>query len=98
MTVTFNTQPSYSTSPCVNAEWPDAESWHQVDVTEFVTQWYSGTHDNYGIYCFCTGTEGTCVPGFWSKDYIEETLRPYLIVEYYPEDLEQGTWAEIKEN
>jgi hypothetical protein len=96
LTVTYNTQPEYDIASPVLDEWPAAETWHQVDVTGFVTNWVGGVHDNHGIYCFCQGTEGTCVPGFWSGDYQDVTLRPRLIIEYYPETLDQCTWGCIK--
>jgi hypothetical protein len=94
--VTFNTQPEYDTVPEIEGTWPAADDWYQLDVTEFVESWFAGSHANYGIYCFCKGTEGTCVPGFWSGDYQEESLRPRLVVEYYPEELCQCTWGFIK--
>ena len=94
--VTYNTQPEYDLNPFQAATWPKAGNWHQVDVTEFVESWVNGSHDNYGIYCFCQGTTGTCVPGFWSVDYHEVNLRPKLVIEFYPEALSQCTWGCIK--
>ncbi len=96
LTVTFNTQPDYDTTLPLTAVWPDAGTWYNVDVAEFVEEWVVGTHDNFGIYCFCEGTTGTCVPGFWSGDYQDESLRPRLVVEYFPEKLDQCTWGCIK--
>ncbi|MBN2607573.1 MAG: DNRLRE domain-containing protein, partial [Candidatus Fermentibacteraceae bacterium] len=98
LTVTFNTQPGYDTATPLTAAWPEAGTWHQVDVTGFVEEWVGGTHVDFGIYCFCEDTEGTCVPGFWSSDYQEQSLRPRLVVEYFPEGFDQCTWADIKED
>lgn len=95
-TVTFNSQPGYDTTVSVSADWPAAGTWHSVDVQPFVEEWISGTHCNYGIYCFCQGTEGTSVPGFWSGDYPDEELRPRLVIEYQEMSFASATWGLLK--
>lgn len=96
LTVTLNTQPEYGEDPSVTASWPAAGSWFEVDVTEFVQAWVDGSHPVEGIYCSSTGTTGTSVPGFWSKDSPDETLWPQLVVTWSEEGMECGTWAAIK--
>jgi hypothetical protein len=95
-TVTYNTQPDYSDDVQATADWPTPAGWHVVDVTDFVEGWYSGDIDNYGLYCHCDGTTGTCVAGFYSKDYPVEEQRPKLVITYTAADVEETTWGEIK--
>ena len=94
--VTYSTQPTYDTGTSVTGTWPYPDTWYEVDVTPFVQAWLDGTHVNHGIYCFAQNTAGTCVPGFWSKDYSDQSLRPRLVVEFTPEGFEQVTWGELK--
>ena len=95
-TVTYNTQPDYSEDVQSAVDCPDPLDWHVVDVTDFVESWYSGDIDNYGVYCHCHGTTGTCVAGFYSKDYSEEELWPKLVVTYSSAVVEDATWGEVK--
>ncbi len=95
-TVTFNTQPDYDPSPSITGYWPDPEDWYSVDVLTFVEDWVSGSHSNFGIYCFREGTTGTCVPGFWSSNYSDEALRPRLVIEYQDLSLVSSTWGYLK--
>jgi hypothetical protein len=97
-TVTFSNQPSFDAAPFVTGYWPDLDTWYSVDVLPFVEAWLDGSHGNHGIYCFCQGVTATCVPGFWSNDYAEETLRPLLVITIEGEDMETGTWGELKES
>jgi hypothetical protein len=95
-TVTYNTQPAWSAAVTAAGSWPDTGEWHVVDVTDFVQAWWSGAEENYGIYCHSDGTTGTCVPGFYSSNWADESLRPGLDVVYWPQELEQGSWGSIK--
>ena len=95
-TVTYNTQPDYELSQSINGIWPGADTWYEVDVTSFAVQWVEGTHQNYGIYCFCEGTTGTCVPGFWSSNYPDSSLHPRLVIEYQELGLDDTTWGTLK--
>jgi hypothetical protein len=95
-TVTFNTQPAWSAAVTATGSWPVADEWHVVDVTGFVQAWCSGAEENYGIYCHSASTTGTCVPGFYSSNWADESLRPSLVVVYWPQELEQGSWGSIK--
>ena len=96
LTVTFNNQPSYSSVITTVGYWPDADEWYSLDVTEFVLAWFSGSEENFGIYCHSQNTTGTCDAGFWSSNYSNETLRPKLVVTYVEQELSGTTWALIK--
>jgi hypothetical protein len=96
LSVTYNTQPDYDTSQQIAGYWPEADTWYEVDVTDYVAAWVAGAHVNHGIYCFCQGTTGTCVPGFWSKDYAHSELHPRLVITYEITDLDQASWGEVK--
>lgn len=95
-TVTFNTQPNYSSVIMEIGYWPEVLEWCIVDITEFVVAWFSGSEENFGIYCHSQNTTGTCVPGFYSSNYSNVDLRPKLVVTYYEVELSATTWASIK--
>ena len=95
-TVTYNTQPDFDTDIELQGYWPSANEWYSLDVTQFAEAWLNGSHVNYGIYCWCAETTGTCVPGFWSSDYSDEELRPVLAVDYQDLAFTSQTWAAIK--
>ena len=95
-TVTYNTQPGYSTEISFTGYWPAANEWYTVDVLEFVQCWLDESHPNQGIYCFCNETTSTCVPGFWSSNYTQEELHPKLVITYWENQLEPETWGSIK--
>jgi hypothetical protein len=81
--VTYNTQPAYSQDDSVVTGWPQANnSWHAVDITEFVQMWHDGTLANHGIYGHCLNTVSTCCAEFNSSDVANEGQRPRLTIEY----------------
>ncbi len=81
--VTYNTQPAYSHDDSVVTGWPQQNnSWHPVDVTEFVRMWHDGSLENFGIYCHCQNTLSTCCAEFNSSDVGMEERRPRLTIEY----------------
>jgi hypothetical protein len=81
--VTFSTQPAYSHDDSVVTDWPQQNnSWHAVDVTEFVRMWHDGTLENYGIYCHSQNTVSTCCAEFNSSDVATPERRPRLTIEY----------------
>jgi len=95
-TVTYNTIPSYNEITVVTADWPTASSWQVIDVTGFVQSWVDGTIDNYGILTHVVNTPSTSCPGFYSSNYSNEQLRPYLLVTGSGLSLDQMTWSEVK--
>jgi hypothetical protein len=95
-TVTFNTQPDYDESQSITGTWPESETWCSVNVLPYVSAWVEDAHPNQGIYCFCEGTTGPCVPGFRSSNYPDETLRPRLVIEYEAQGFENNTWGFLK--
>jgi hypothetical protein len=81
--VTYSAQPAYSHDDSVVTAWPQQNnSWHGVDVTEFVRMWHDGTYENYGIYCHCQNTVSTSCAEFNSSDVATEDRRPRLTIEY----------------
>jgi hypothetical protein len=95
-TVTFNTMPSWSTDISADSPWPDVGEWISIDVIDFVEAWYQGTEDNYGLFGHYIGASGSCCAGFYSSNYVNTDLRPFLLVECSELPLDQDTWAEIK--
>jgi hypothetical protein len=97
-TVTHNNMPPYSGSGAVfTSNWPSASTWHSVDVTGFVTAWYSGSQQNYGLYCHSTGCTGTSDCAFYSSNVGSPTYRPRLRIVYTPPtSLDETSWGGIK--
>ncbi|UCE26932.1 MAG: DNRLRE domain-containing protein [Candidatus Coatesbacteria bacterium] len=95
-TVTYNNSPAYSDDVSATADWPDVDTWHTVNATEFVEGWYDGSFDNYGLYCHCEDTTGTCVAGYWSSNYSDESLRPKLVIEYTMLGVEPASLGDAK--
>jgi len=81
-TVNFNNQPDYTTDGQVVTGWPSGGSWHSVDVTGLVTDWYNGTETNYGFIGHCQGTSGMSDCAFLSTRYSGTTYDPRLVVDY----------------
>ena len=48
-TVCYSNMPAFTTDGALfTSSWPTAGSWHTMDVTDFVAEWYAGT-DNHGL-------------------------------------------------
>ncbi len=97
-TVTFGNRPSHTEEGVVIlSDWPVANSWHSVDVTDFTLDWFSGETDNYGLYChsqYCTGMND-CL--FYSSRVSVPAYRPKLVVNYTTSaSLDPVTWGEVK--
>ena len=99
-TVTWGNKPDYTEDGGITlTEWPSANSWHTVDVTDFTINWYNETTDNYGLYCtawLCTSIND-CL--FYSSRVSVPAYRPKLVITYTTgADLEAATWGEVKVN
>ena len=94
--VTWNNMPSYSTSVSSISPWPEVHAWNSVDVTAFAQCWYDGSLDNYGLCGHYLETVGNCCAGFYSSNYANPAVRPYLQVVCEEVALDQDTWGEIK--
>ena len=99
-TVKFTDQPAYTTDGQVVTGWPSAGTWHSVDVTDFVTAWYDGTEDNYGIIGHSRNTTSTCDCQIPSSRYSGTTYDPRLVVDYTGTgtDIEAESLGTIKAN
>lgn len=96
--VTYNTMPSYSTTVSQESAWPGVQEWMSIDVTEFVESWYTGTTQNYGLFGHYLETIGNCCAGFYSSNYANENLRPYMVITYGETALESESWGKIKQS
>ena len=95
-TLTYNTLPSWSGSSSVTTGWPTASSWHVIDITEFVQGWVDGTFENHGVFAHVENTPSTSCPGFYSSNFSNDQLRPYLLVTGAGLSFDQVTWGEVK--
>ena len=98
-TVNYSNMPGFTPDGAIfTSSWPSGSSWHSVDVTEFVIDWYAGTTDNYGFYCHSTGcTTSISDCAFYSSRVTPTSYRPKLVVTYTPQSaLEETTWGNLK--
>ncbi|NQV17561.1 MAG: DNRLRE domain-containing protein [Armatimonadetes bacterium] len=80
--VTFNTQPAYNEAMEIITDWPEPNTWHAVDVTEFVQFWIDNPNANFGVFCHCISTTSTCVAEFNSSDHSNSDVHPKLTINY----------------
>ncbi|MFC1887971.1 DNRLRE domain-containing protein [Candidatus Cloacimonadota bacterium] len=80
--VTFNSQPEFDPTTEILTDWPEPNSWHQVDITALVQYWLDNPDQNFGVYCHAINTTGTCVAGFNSSDHPNSELHPKLTIDY----------------
>ncbi len=97
-TVTYNNMPDHTEAGgVILSSWPGGSSWHTVDITDFVIDWYAGATDNYGIHC---GSQNTTAPHdvvYYSSRVSAPAYRPRLVVTYtVPSALETETWGSLK--
>ncbi|MCP4231197.1 MAG: DNRLRE domain-containing protein, partial [bacterium] len=95
-TVTYNTEPDYTTDGMITTDWPSAGTWHTVDVTDFVEGWYISTFDNYGVYCHSIDTTRQGGAGYNSKDSADSLYWPVLYIHYTNTDVESESLGTIK--
>jgi len=95
-TATWNNQPSYSSAVETSSGWPGIDTWHNVDVTNFVQNWWDGSYDNYGIYWGTAGTTDACLCTFHSHEYSDSNYRPYLTVDYTNVSVQPTSLGNIK--
>ena len=83
--VTWNTQPSYSSSvECTTAFNGSESSFKRWNVTSLVSKWASGEYENHG-FVFKASTESTSVRNYgdiYGSRTGAANLRPYLAVNY----------------
>ena len=61
----------------------NSNGWWEVDITELVQVWLSGTVENFGLVMECRTGSGTSK--FHSKDAANESVRPYLEIQFTSE-------------
>ena len=60
----------------------DAGNWMEADITSLVQAWVSGSASNEGILLIGRGINREVI--FRASDYVQKTLRPKLMVQFYP--------------
>ncbi|MCP4231311.1 MAG: DNRLRE domain-containing protein [bacterium] len=95
-TVTHNNQPDHDDSDPVYSTWPGVDEWFEIDITGFVQGWYDGSYDNFGVYCHCKDTTGTCCPHCPSSNSPDSQHRPKLYIEYASSAVETESVGLIK--
>ncbi len=60
--------------------WPTKNTYHYVDITDFVKAWYYNKTPNYGLMGLSVNTETYNSALFCSSEYPKESVRPKLIV------------------
>lgn len=95
-TITYNTMPSWDISIRVTSGWPGASSWFVLDLTDVVQFWVDNPADNYGMVADVENTTSTSCPGFYSSNFADPELRPYLLVSATGLSTDNLTWGEVK--
>ena len=75
-TVTWNNQPTYESNATANKTITNTNGWVSIDITTLYKSWKTNS-TNYGMLI---DTEGTGYPPgrFYTSDYTEESMKPYL--------------------
>jgi hypothetical protein len=88
-TLTFNNQPPTYASPAAQQTPPAALGWWDLDITEIVRQWASGTIPNYGMLLYSNvpeyymHTSQFTPPPAAFYDSSSAELAPRLLVTYH---------------
>ncbi len=69
-------------------------NWYQLDVTDLVNAWLSGSMENFGLV-FESIDSNQAEHRFYSLNASSESVRPYLTLTF-PESFSSSTWAGIK--
>jgi len=96
--VTFLNRPDHTAAGAViETTWPASSSWRTVDVTGFVTDWFEGTANNFGMLCHSEGCTSTSDCAYYSSRVSAAAYRPRLVVTYTaPGALDTQTWGGLK--
>jgi len=76
----YNKKPKTLPENQVVTAWPAKNTYHYVDITEFVKAWYCNEIPNYGLMGLSVNTETKNSALFCSSEYPKESVRPKLIV------------------
>lgn len=72
----------------------DDLAWYELDITDLVHAWLSGSIDNCGLV-FESINSNQAEHRFYSKNASAEEVRPYLTLTF-PQALENTSWAGVK--
>ncbi len=72
----------------------DELQWYQLDVTDLINGWLSGSVENYGLV-FESVNSNQAEHRFYSNNASVPSVRPFLTLTF-PQTLENTTWAGIK--
>ncbi len=81
----YSKKPNTLTETRVLADWPVKNTYHIVDITNFVKAWSNGNITNYGLMGFSVNTETTNSAIFCSSKFPKIEVRPNLIIIYSKE-------------
>jgi hypothetical protein len=94
-TVTWNNAPGYESTMWEGFDAPAVDDWLTVDVTTLVESWLDGSYPHHGFYIASDqATNGGRY--FYSGESTEETLRPYIYMEYSCDAIAPASLGEIK--
>ncbi|HOP27623.1 MAG TPA: DNRLRE domain-containing protein [Candidatus Sabulitectum sp.] len=68
--------------------------WYQMDITDLVNAWLSGSASNYGLV-FQAVDSNQAEHRFYSSNAVDPEVRPFLSITF-PESFDQMTWTAIK--
>jgi hypothetical protein len=78
----YNKKPNTSVKGRILTDWPKPKQYHNVNITDFVKNWYNKKTPNYGLMGYSINTEITSSALFCSSKYPESALCPKLIIIY----------------
>jgi hypothetical protein len=78
--------PSHTTPAFLSYTFGPDDGWYEVDITDQVEAWVSGAVENYGLVIKADFAQKWSQ--FYSKEYANPSLRPYLTVEHQPAGVE----------
>ncbi len=80
--VTYAKRPLIDASQAIEAEWPNAGQWFEIDITSIAEQWSKGTLSNYGIQVYTTSTARTGGIDIRTPGWTDPQYRPKLTIIY----------------
>jgi hypothetical protein len=71
---------SHESSAFLSYTFGPADGWYEVDITDQVEAWVSGAAENFGLVIQALNGEKWSL--FYSKEYANTSVRPYLTIEH----------------
>lgn len=94
MSVTWSNQPAHASTVYAQVNVPSTGT-YRFDVKTLVTEWASGTYNNYG-FKLIKRTESGTYPYFVSSAYGTATNRPKITVDYTPSGISPTSMGKVK--